>query len=478
MRDEEYIEQLKGLHVNIISEFDPHMSSMCGVVASVNQIKKTRGDYMQNFRLCDPSSNDRNEVTVNLFDARTDGLFGGLQKGDIVFLCDVEYNRQFGERVQVVGRARRGFWVALRRSTLAEHPCSRRFDLSETDWHVARLLKQWHDAHETRDAVPAERELRPGRPLLRTDEIKEGCAQFFDYACRVIANSLQAPERRVLLVTDFTINSQPLQTYNTRTTIDFEYIMQVTLWDENAQDGASLEPKSLVMLKNCTRKTSLRRAQEVVIRGDQRKVQNAARIIPISPESPQGRTLIELENEYWTQKGNPEHMREVPLGPLLSTTTIKGSYTHIEELVDRPLPSQPVKYKVRAHVMGYCPADAQSWIQSWCKACRQPSPGETCRICSQTSQTYIYQGFLRVMDEHDRRLIISITGASSRKHFPHIRVGPSTEDHVQALQASLDVMMQRGPRGPTYHDFGVLPYTGKDQEQYYLLVDTQFMLSR
>lgn len=251
---------------------------------------------MQNIRLCDPSSTARNEVTVNLFDGNYGGLWGDLQKGDIVILHGVSVNRipgYFGERPQAIGRATQGVWVALNRNTLAEYPCLRGFNLTERDWHIARLLKQWHGEQESQGAVSAEQGLRSGRPRLRTEDIKEGCAPFFDYACRVVANALQAHNRRVLLVTDFTVNAQPLRTFSTKSTIDFQYIMQVTLWDENAQAGADLQPESLVMLKNCVRKTSIKRAQEIAIRGDARQVRNAPRVVPISLESPEGRELIE-----------------------------------------------------------------------------------------------------------------------------------------------------------------------------------------
>lgn len=114
------------------------------------------------------------------------------------------------------------------------------------------------------------------RPFLETSEIHADTSKYFDYV-GLIVEKKEFDMFTSLVLTDYTENPFPP---NTDENPYQKYQINCSVWDENRDDCANLEPNQFVLLRNCAKKQG--HGLEFNIHGNRN--QNRNKIMPLAPD--------------------------------------------------------------------------------------------------------------------------------------------------------------------------------------------------
>ncbi|KAG0173962.1 hypothetical protein DFQ30_006441 [Apophysomyces sp. BC1015] len=317
--------------------------------------------------LIDPSTGTGREyeLCVMAFHQHQESLPQIGERGDIVFFRKAKIN-DFNNRPQVIARSPAS-WLVLKQEDLApQRSKNLAFTMSAADWAVARTLKTWYtESRESSDDTQAISQRSVTRPLLKTEDILQGQNPFFDYIGEVVAcgDYDDFKRMRMMFLTDYTQNPQALTGESFEGTIEPQFLIQCSLFDENAAECPPLETGDFVFIKNAVKRISNLGVLEIRVHGARDAEFRYPKVNKIDATDLM-LTSIKKRREAYRQlltgrirQGElyENKVHKVRTGAL--EDNLKGSKTCATMRI------------IRAYVEDYKPRNIKEWSTKWCQAC-------------------------------------------------------------------------------------------------------------
>ncbi|RIA88321.1 hypothetical protein C1645_877472 [Glomus cerebriforme] len=404
--DEEVPETLtdENVNVSLISEHSPvngfillqkarlpgALVNVVGVVVSYTPNRKSSGtDYTCSLVLVDPSiPNNVKGISVNIFRSRLEHL-PDLSVGSIFVGKHLRIN-MFHETTQLVATKEESTFKVICDITKPNQQFP--FNMQQHAKEImayANYLRRWC----TSSSNPKVGNYIPSRQRRRIEELSPNI--FFDLIAEVVmvypaANAVD------LYVTDFTEN-QLLGNREYRTNTPYglcsRSILQITLWDEHAEDGEDLRIGTFVLLQNLHAKNNANGDLVAALHGDRER--RRKKIIVLEKNDMEIANIIRRRNAYYEQHQNYLERHERDSSPDFKSETMEQSITRIKcnndieltDIDDIKDHSEPVGlFRTRGRVISVIPSDFEDFSRPYCHRCNKIMNSANCEECTQCSK--------------------------------------------------------------------------------------------
>ncbi|CAO3644835.1 unnamed protein product [Cunninghamella blakesleeana] len=309
---------------------------------------------------------------------------------------------------------------------------------------ICDRLKYWFD--NGRD-IPVNYSNYFNRPITNTEDLKKG--HHINFIGQVVSywpiTSKNIPMTNLLL-TDYTVNKKPV-TLTTRKGKDYSieknYLLQCTLFDENANGCPDLSFGDYIYITNAECKLSKNNALELVLHGE-RNTLPRIRILNeddnIIRDLKKRKSLYETRNKRLSgsnedisikiqKKNNDDSSIEISNKHSVYTkcNQTPSKYSTITEVIHG---QKEVKYFLHGNIVDYKPKDISEISRNFCKQCDQSFHHEieSCSACKNTNLILIHRCMFLFKDENGDSLILGAVGTEEHPLFHNIPMLNITEN--------------------------------------------------
>ncbi|CAB4405636.1 unnamed protein product [Rhizophagus irregularis] len=423
--DEEVPETLtdENVNVSLTSEHSPvngfillqkarlpgALVNVVGVVVSYTPNRKSSGtDYTCSLTLVDPSiPNNVKGISVNIFRSRKEHL-PDLSVGSIFIGKHLRINT-FHETTQLVATKEESTFKVI--CDVANQNQQFPFNMRQHAKEImayANYLRRWC-ASLSNSKVGNYTSITSSRQRRRIEELSPHI--FFDLIAEVVM--VYPTENAVdLYVTDFTENKLlGNREYRTNTPygLSNESILQITLWDEHAEDGEDLQIGTFVLLQNLHAKINTNGDLVAALHGDREL--RRKKINVLDKNDVEIAKLIRRRNAYYEEHQNSLEYHERDSSPELESDTTEQSITRIKcnnniKLTDiddiKDCPEPVGLFRTRGRVISVIPSNFEDFSRPYCHRCNKImnfAEYENCTQCFKKLKVFKYDFGLLFEDE-------------------------------------------------------------------------------
>ncbi|GAB5587159.1 Lysine-specific demethylase 8 [Umbelopsis nana] len=260
--------------------------------------------------------------------------------------------------------------------------------LDDGDIRVIKILQDWATeivrSKTGNHTQSAQTQANISQPILPIDSNKRRCTiaeiirsrMFLDLVAEVVA-FFHDTERCVsqLMLVDYTINEQLGEHAVDRFGVSGRRIIMCTLYDEHHTECPPLAAGNFVIVRNANSKVDRNQIMELRVNGDRSRKLMRCGVRLLEMGDPQLVPLLERRQEYLRSMLQEQGRQK--LLPMVESKAKVWTVTKHKDIKETPLRAIALskmaveRFKVRACVVGYKPANIKDMVRPWCSECGQ-----------------------------------------------------------------------------------------------------------
>ncbi|CAO3624715.1 unnamed protein product [Cunninghamella echinulata] len=347
-------------------------------------------------------------------------------------------------------------WIIFKKDTTTLKSSQNNTGLKFNSKHlqIVKFYNQWIKNLEARSVAPSYGNIK--RLYTKTEDMKTGAyVNFIGQVISYLPITGQPMSKTNLFLTDYTKNNLPIKLVEKKNKdypIESDYILQCTLWDENADGCPELSFGDYIFISNAQCKLSRIKSLEIAVRGlrtndDRSRTPKIPRIHVLNEDDPllkdlkNQKCLYETRNKRLSEsdsqltqeikkKRYPDiednNLTQKPKAPKLYSVYAKckqtpPKYSTINEVING---EREIKYFLHGSFVDYKPKKITEIYRKFCQPCDQSFEGATeyCGLCQNKNLIPAYRCMFLFMDDSGNKLAVDAAATEDHPLFHDISV--------------------------------------------------------